>query len=169
VNDAHDVNDRRPFHRIVTHLEYPMFVLTVADGAQRSGCLVGFVTQCSIDPPHYLVCVSKANHTFPIAARADVFVVHALHERDRALAKWFGELTGDEVDKFANVDWGPGPGGTPVLDGIDWFAGRVLDRVDGGDHVGFVLDVLAGGRAERVDEPQLGFQATRDFEPGHPA
>jgi flavin reductase (DIM6/NTAB) family NADH-FMN oxidoreductase RutF len=163
------VNDQRPFHRIVAHLEYPMFVLTVADGAERSGCLVGFVTQCSIDPPRFLVCVSKPNHTFAVAERSDVFVVHALHERDVAIAKWFGEVTGDDVDKFATVDWEPGPDGVPVLRGLDWLAGRVRGRYDGGDHVVFVLDVLDLGRAERVDEPLLGYQSTRDFAPGHPA
>jgi flavin reductase (DIM6/NTAB) family NADH-FMN oxidoreductase RutF len=163
------VNDQRPFQRIVTQLEYPMFVLTVADGNTRSGCLVGFVTQCSIHPPRCLVCVSKPNHTFAVAERSDVFVVHTLHERDLAIARWFGEATGDDVDKFATVDWEPGPAGVPVLRGLDWFAGRVRDRCDGGDHVAYVLDVLDGGRAERVDEPQLGYQSTRGFAPGHPA
>ena len=163
------MNDKRQFHRIVADLEYPMFVLTVADGDDRSGCLVGFVTQCSIHPPRVLVCVSKANHTFPVAERASVFVVHALHEGDLEIARWFGEVTGDDVDKFATVDWSPGPDGVPVLDGLDWFAGRVLDRFDGGDHVAFVLDVLDDGRAERTREPQLGYQEVHDFDPGHPA
>lgn len=31
-------------------LDYPMFVVTVAAGGERAGCLVGFATQCSIDP-----------------------------------------------------------------------------------------------------------------------
>ncbi len=163
------MNDPRPFQRIAARLDYPMFVLTVADGARRSGCLVGFATQCSIHPPRWFVCVSKVNHTFPIAEAAEVFVVHVLRARDRALARWFGEATGDDVDKFETVDWQPGPGGAPVLHDCDWFAGRVVERVDVGDHVGYVLDILDDGRAEHSDEPALGFQATRDFEPGHPA
>jgi flavin reductase (DIM6/NTAB) family NADH-FMN oxidoreductase RutF len=163
------VNDPRPFHRIVATLDYPMFVLTVADGTRRSGCLVGFVTQCSIHPPRCLVCVSKTNHTFPVAKDAEVFVVHVLRSPDVELARWFGEVTGDDVDKFASVDWEPGPGGAPVLRDCDWFAGRVVDRVDAGDHVGFVVDVLDDGRAQYADEPALGYQSTRNFSPGHPA
>ena len=32
----------------------------------------------------------------------------------------------------------------PVLLDCDWFAGSIVDRVDLGDHVGFVLDVTSG-------------------------
>jgi flavin reductase (DIM6/NTAB) family NADH-FMN oxidoreductase RutF len=85
------------------------------------------------------------------------------------VARVFGEETGDEIDKFSRCAWEEGPGGVPVLTGCDWFPGRVIDRIDGGDHVGFLLDMLPGGRAERVDEPQLGYQDVRDLDPGHDA
>jgi flavin reductase (DIM6/NTAB) family NADH-FMN oxidoreductase RutF len=163
------VSDDSAFHRIVARLDYPMFVLTVADGDERSGCLIGFATQVSIDPARYLACVSKKNHTFGVAERSRVFVLHVPRVTDTDIATRFGELTGDEVDKFATVAWTEGPEGVPVLDRLDWFAGRVVDRVDAGDHVGYVLDVLDAGRADHADEPQLGFQAVRDLHPGHEA
>jgi flavin reductase (DIM6/NTAB) family NADH-FMN oxidoreductase RutF len=157
------------FERIVGALDYPMFVLTVTADGERSGCLVGFAAQCSINPPRFFVWVSKKNHTSAIAARADVFVLHALREHDRDLAHLFGELTGDDVDKFERCDWEPGPGETPVLTRCDWFAGRVIERTDSGDHVGYLLEVVDGGSAEHSDDPQLGFQAVKDFDPGHDA
>ncbi len=55
-----------------------------------------------------------------------------------------------------------------MLDGLDAFVGRVLDRVDLGDHVGFVVDVTAG-HADRMAEPLLGFQWTRRLDAGNPA
>jgi len=157
------------FKRITATLDYPMFVVTVAAGGERSGCLVGFAAQCSITPPRFAVWVSKENHTFAIAERADVFVVHVLRRQQRDLAHLFGETTGDAADKFEQCTWIPGPGGAPVLAGTDWFAGRVIDRVDTGDHVGHVLELLDDGRAERAGEPQLGYQDVRDFDAGHPA
>ena len=36
-------------------LDYPMYVATVRVGEHRAGCLVGFATQASIDPPRFLV------------------------------------------------------------------------------------------------------------------
>jgi flavin reductase (DIM6/NTAB) family NADH-FMN oxidoreductase RutF len=35
------------FERIVGELDYPMHVVTAAEGDERDGCLVGFLTQCS--------------------------------------------------------------------------------------------------------------------------
>ena len=56
-----------------------------------------------------------------------------------------------------------------MLDGLDWFAGSIVERVDLGDHTGVLLEVAADGRADRADEPLLGFQALSDLEPGQPA
>ena len=157
------------FAALVADLDYPMCIVTVDDGRQRSGCLMGFATQCSIHPPRFLACISKENHTYGPAMRADVLVVHVLGEDDLALAAVFGEETGDEVDKFAQVAWHAGPDGrTPVLDDVDrWFAGRVLDRFDLGDHMGMVLEPIEVEL--RAHPPQLGYQQVKDFDPGHPA
>jgi flavin reductase (DIM6/NTAB) family NADH-FMN oxidoreductase RutF len=156
------------FQDLVAQLDYPMLIVTAATDGERAGCLVGFSTQCSMDPARFLVCLSKRNHTFRVARHADVLVVHFLAPADYELSVLFGEQTGDAVDKFARCAWTPGPGAAPVLDGTrGWFAGRVLARHDLGDHVGFVLDPFAGER--RHDGAQLGFQAVREMEPGHPA
>jgi len=160
------------FARLATTVDYPMYVVTsaAADG-ERAGCLVGFATQASIHPPRYLVCLSKANRTFAVAQRTDVLGVHLLAADDRAGAELFGGETGDEVDKFAQCRWEPGPAGTPVLaDAVGWFAGRVLDRIDLGDHVGHLLEPFPDtGRAPAPGTTFLTFQAARVIEPGHPA
>lgn len=88
---------------------------------------------------------------------------------DLELARLFGETTGDDIDKFARCAWSEGPEGVPVLDGVDWFPGEALQRIDNGDHVGYLLDVLDGGSCEHADEPALSFQMVQDFDPGHDA
>ena len=47
----------------------------------RAGCLVGFHSQSSIDPRQYAVWLSKANHTYPVALRSELFAVHFLTAR----------------------------------------------------------------------------------------
>src|SRR2546423_7451190 len=118
------------FLRIVASLDPPMFIVTAFDGRERDGCLVGFATQCSIDPPRFLVCLSVKNRTTRIARSARTLVVHALRKEQRDLAELFGGETGDEVDKFASTELHEGPDGVPVLGGCDWFAGSVLTRHD---------------------------------------
>jgi len=158
------------FDRIAASVDPPMVIVTTRAGDEMDGCLVGFSTQCSIDPVHYLVCLSTANRTYEIARRASTLVVHMLHDDggDRALARLFGEETGREVDKFAECDWQPGPDGVPVIGSCDWFGGPIVGRVDLGDHVGFALDVQVG-RAVRTSDPYLGLSAVRGLDAGNPA
>jgi flavin reductase (DIM6/NTAB) family NADH-FMN oxidoreductase RutF len=156
------------FERIVATIDPPMFVVTARAGDDRDGCLVGFVTQCSINPPRFLVCLSNKNRTTRIARRAEGLVVHVLRSDQRDLAELFGGETGDDVDKLARAAWHEGPY-APILEGCDWFAGEVLRRYDDlGDHEGFLLDVQDAEDAAARDE-QLGFQAVRDVEAGHDA
>jgi flavin reductase (DIM6/NTAB) family NADH-FMN oxidoreductase RutF len=164
----------RPFDRIAAALDYPMYVVSAAVGSDRDACLVGFATQCSIDPARYLVCLSKRNRTYEIARRTPTLVVHVLHEGDEVFARHFGEESekpssgsGTHVaDKLAGCPWSPGPGGAPVFGGLDWFAGNVIDRIELGDHVGVLVEVDDSGEAGRAEEPLVGFQALRDLDPG---
>jgi flavin reductase (DIM6/NTAB) family NADH-FMN oxidoreductase RutF len=170
ASDGDDGEDgvEHQFQRLVAGLDYPMFVLTAAtsDG-ERSGCLIGFASQCSIHPPRFAVWVSEKNHTFTVARRAGALAVHALGGGQHDLAKLFGSETGDEIDKFARCAWHDGPAGAPVLEGVaGWFVGRVVERLRTGDHLGFVLEPIA---AEAYGTPSLGFQDVKDLEPGHDA
>jgi len=157
----------RIFDELVSRLDYPMIVVTVSDGAERAGCLVGFSTQCSIDPARYAVFISKRNHTAEVASRSETMVVHLLRSGDEALARLFGEQTGDDIAKFEKCTWHAGPGGAPVITGCDWFAGNVAHRIDAGDHTMHLLDVVEAGTAAPGRDGQLGFQALRDLDAGH--
>jgi flavin reductase (DIM6/NTAB) family NADH-FMN oxidoreductase RutF len=157
------------FDALTSGLEYPMLIVTAAAGGERNGCLVGFATQCSIDPPTLLVCISKANRTHRTAERASTLVVHYLGADDEPLARLFGESTGDDEDKFARCTWTEGPHGTPVLDGCrGWVAGNVISRTDVGDHVAMAVRITAA-EARNDEAGQLGFQRAKTFDPGHPA
>jgi flavin reductase (DIM6/NTAB) family NADH-FMN oxidoreductase RutF len=155
--------------RLLGRLDYPMFVVTAADGDERGGCLVGFVTQTSIHPTRLLVCLSRKNRTVRIAERSAGLAVHVVPSDREDLAELFGGETGDEVDKFARCAWHDGPLGLPVIEGCpSWLAGRVLQRLDLGDHVGHLLDPVDGRLA---DDPAdgLDFHRARVIEPGHEA
>lgn len=151
-------------------LDYPLYVVTTAAGGERSGCLVGFVSQCSLQPVRFAVWLSKANHTYPVAERAAFLAVHVLSRDQKELAALFGGETGDQVDKFAEVDWTPGRDGVPVLaDARAWFVGRVEDRTDWGDHVGFLLSPVDGAAPPGPRGELLRLSDALDVSPGHPA
>jgi flavin reductase (DIM6/NTAB) family NADH-FMN oxidoreductase RutF len=155
------------FEGVVGDLEYPMFIVTARAGDEPLGCLVGFTTQSSIDPPRFIACLSHNNRTYRLGKDARVLGVHAVPADAGDLAELFGGETGDEVDKFARVSWHAGPEGVPILDRCaNWFAGRVLARWGAGDHDAFLLEPLAGGSGE---EAEFTFHRAKRIDPGHAA
>lgn len=158
-----------PLERLLGGLDFPMVVVTAFDGSERSGCLVGFHTGCSIDPHRWLVCLSKTNHTLGIAANATELVMHLLRDDQHELAELFGGETADTIgieEKFARCIWRESSGGTPIIEGCDWLAGRIVSRTDTGDHVAHVIEIDAFGMGH-APAPQLGFQAVTGMTPGH--
>jgi flavin reductase (DIM6/NTAB) family NADH-FMN oxidoreductase RutF len=154
------------FEGLMATLDYPMFIVTVRAGEERSGCLIGFATQASIHPPRFLAALSDKNHTYRVAQGAEHLAVHFVPEGAEELAELFGGETGDEVDKFARAAWHDGPHGVPILDDCEnWFVGRIVERFDFGDHRGHLLEPVAAqhGSEGRV----FGFHRAKPIEPGH--
>jgi flavin reductase (DIM6/NTAB) family NADH-FMN oxidoreductase RutF len=146
---------------LLDELDYPMFIATVPG----DGCLVGFATQCSIEPLRFLACLSNKNRTYRLARDSSHMAVHVVPDDREYLAELFGGQTADDVDKLARCAWSEGPGGVPVIAGCPHLVGRVLEQVEVGDHVAFVLDVL---ETEGAADP-MGFQRARSIDPGHEA
>jgi flavin reductase (DIM6/NTAB) family NADH-FMN oxidoreductase RutF len=157
------------FDVVVASADSAMAVVTTAVDGERSGCLVGFHSQCSIEPRRYALWLSKANHTYPLALRAEVFAVHFLDRDQLELAELFGGLSGDEVDKFAAVDWHDGPGGVPLLlaCGNRIVGRRLALHDDGSDHVCVVVEPLEAATTGRFEPLRLS--EANQIDPGHEA
>lgn len=161
------MTDTTRFDALLDDLNYPLLIVTAADGKAVAGCLVGFSTQCSLDPIRFLVCISKSNRTYRVALGSTHLGVHLVPRSAKGLALLFGGATGDDVDKFAQCSWSEGPGGVPLLDGCpDHFTGRILDRAGGGDHDAFFLEPVSW--SHKGELPLLMFHDARDIEAGHP-
>jgi flavin reductase (DIM6/NTAB) family NADH-FMN oxidoreductase RutF len=169
---GHDGNvDEVSFDQLAGMLDYTMFVVTTQADGHPSGCLIGFATQTSIQPQRFLAALSKKNHTTRVAAQSNHLAVHVLARRHVGLVRLFGGQTGDQVDKFERCSWHIGPEGMPILDdAAAWFVGKTLQRIDFGDHVGYLLEpVTAAAAAQRCEEGLVSFSDTGDMEPGHEA
>ncbi|HEU0194739.1 MAG TPA: flavin reductase family protein [Gaiellales bacterium] len=164
-----DDAQRERFDHFAAAGSAPLYIVTVADGEDRYGCLVGFASQTSIDPPRFLTCISVANATHRHVQRAAELAVHQVPADRRDLAELFGGTTADEgADKFQRCRWTAAPGGLPVLDDCPTrMIGAVVDRHPLGDHTGLLLRPLHV-EADPARPPLLGASAS-DIEPGHPA
>ena len=156
-----------PFGALMASTDPPLIVVTTVAEDERAGCLVGFHAQSSIDPQHYCIWLSKANHTYRVGLRATHFGVHFLTTADLAIAKRFGTLTGEDTDKFAGVDLDVDPHGVPLLAACP---NRMsLERIalldEGSDHVCVTNRVTSshtGGRFE-----PLRVSSAIHLDPGH--
>lgn len=149
-------------------LDYPMYVVTAAADGVTAGCLVGFGSQCALDPPRFVVWLSRANHTYRVARRAAFLGVHLLGRDQRELARLFGGECGERVDKYAGVRWKAGTGGAPVLlDSVAWWVGRVEQYAEWGDHVGFRLTPVEAGADPPPHGELLRLSDVADLTPGH--
>lgn len=155
------------FGTLMASVDPPLIVLTTAAEDELAGCLVGFHAQSSINPQHYCVWLSKANHTYRVGLRASHFAVHFLTADDFTVAERFGTLTGEETDKFAGVDIELDRHGVPLLRA---FPSRMsLERIalldDGSDHVCLTTRVVSA-HADGPFQPLRVSDAAR-LEPGH--
>jgi flavin reductase (DIM6/NTAB) family NADH-FMN oxidoreductase RutF len=150
-------------------LDCPYYVITVrAPDEEMSGCLATFVTQCSIDPPNFIACVSRVNHTWGVAVRSTAMGLHLLGRDQQGVARLFGEETGDVVDKFADVDWRLGTTGAPLLaDVAVAVEGTILGHFSVGDHEAFL--VRATRAAAGPEQGLLTVRSGPPIHPGHPA
>jgi flavin reductase (DIM6/NTAB) family NADH-FMN oxidoreductase RutF len=125
---------------LVAQVDPPLLVVTTASRDQRAGCVIGFHTQCSIEPRRYAIWMSKANFTYRVSLFATHVAMHFLDAADHDIAELFGGTSGDHFDKFDEVEWAKGPGGVPLLarcpNRIVLERGTMWD--DGSDHVCFV-------------------------------
>jgi flavin reductase (DIM6/NTAB) family NADH-FMN oxidoreductase RutF len=153
---------------MTTSANYPLYVVTTSLAGEHSGCLAGFVTQASLTPVRFVVCVSKVNHTFRIAEGSKSLALHLLGSDQQEMASLFGEFSGDVTDKFETVAWRRGVTGAPVLtECAAWVEGSIINQMSGGDHEAFLMTVVDGG-----DGPHRGTfrqHDADDFEAGHPA
>ena len=132
------------FNALVGDLEYPMFIVTAQAGRRAAG-LPRRIRDADEHPPAALpgLPVARQPHVPPRPRRRRLGV-HCVPEDAGGLAELFGGETGDAVDKFARVPWHEGPEGVPLLDDCaNRFVGRVVERMDAGDHTAFLLEPVA--------------------------
>jgi flavin reductase (DIM6/NTAB) family NADH-FMN oxidoreductase RutF len=138
------------FDALMGAVDPVVVVVTVAVDDQHDGCLVGFHSQCGIEPRRAAVWLSKPNRTTRLAQApgCDLVAVHLLGADQHDLARRFGAETGDQVDKLADLSWTAGPGGVPLLEACpDRFVGRVISLTDvGADHLCVVLEPVEAQR-----------------------
>ncbi|MBM3670896.1 MAG: flavin reductase family protein [Actinobacteria bacterium] len=134
--------DAAEFRQVLGQFATGVTIITAIDDGEPAGVAANSFTSVSLDPPLVLFCVAHTSSTWPRIERAGKFAVNILGEHQEEVCRLFAAKG---ADRFAQVKWRVGVGGSPVLDDcIAYLDCEFWAEYDGGDHiivVGRVLDL----------------------------
>ena len=119
-------------------------IITTRNEDGLHGLTANSFSSVSLDPPLVLFSLSRTADCFDAFEDTEFFAINVLRSDQEVLSSRFATK---DIDKWIGVDWRPGLGGCPLLDGaIATFECRVTARHEGGDHVIYVGEVRGFAR-----------------------
>jgi 3-hydroxy-9,10-secoandrosta-1,3,5(10)-triene-9,17-dione monooxygenase reductase component len=149
------------FRRVMSHFATGVTIITAWDAEHRpTGLTASSFTSVSLHPPLILVCVSQKAQSYPAIKAAGRFAVNILCQGQEAASRRFAtSTTAPGEDKFAGLEYRPGPLGLPVLpEAMAQLECTVVHAYPGGDHTIFVAQVESGEWTDTDKEPLLYFR-----------
>ncbi|WP_037568703.1 flavin reductase family protein [Phaeacidiphilus oryzae] len=145
------------FRSVLGHFPSGVAAVTARDPEGRPvGMAVSSFTSVSLEPPLVAFLPGRSSTTFPLIAEHGTFCVNVLADGQEEVCR---RLSARGGDKFAGLDWRPGPHGDPVLDGVVAWIGCTIESVhDAGDHH-IVLGRVDGLAADTAASPLLFFRS----------
>lgn len=133
-------------------------VTAMDDGVPR-GLAVNAFANISLDPPTVMICVQRTSSTHDCLFRAGHLAINIASTGQLDV---MGKLASKSADKFAGVDWEPGPFGSPLLTGSSArMEVEIRERLQASTHTVFICRVVA---AEVSDAAPVIYSAGRFFD-----
>lgn len=124
--------DARTFRHVLGQFCTGITVITTMHDDRPVGFACQSFAALSLEPPLVLFCPTKVSRSWQAIEATGRFCVNILHEHQRDVSARFGSK---EHDKFAGIDWGPSPLGSPIIaNSLAHIDCTVHDVLDGGDH-----------------------------------
>ncbi len=147
------------FKRAAAMFPSGVTVITARTYDRVHGITASAFSSVSLDPPHVLVCVSRASKLHDMVLASGAFGVSVLADDQEDLSRLFASPGRDPVASFVEIDVPhvTHQTGTPILHGCAAFFDCTLAHAyDGGDHSIFVGNVQVTG-ADPLKRPLLYF------------
>jgi flavin reductase (DIM6/NTAB) family NADH-FMN oxidoreductase RutF len=134
---------------VLSPLDRELWLVTAQVGPRRGGLIATFVSNASLVPdlPRMLIGIAKQHHTWDLIEAAGAFAMHLFGEDHLDWVWRFGLASGRGRDKLAGLPTTSGATGSPLLeDALAWLDCRVEARMDTGDRMVFLGEVVDGAR-----------------------
>lgn len=136
-------------------------VVTAMDGEKPRGLAVNAFSSVSLDPPTVMVAVQRTSSTHDCLYRATHLAINILSADQLDVV---GVFATKSDDKFAGLDWEPGPFGSPLIQrSAAQMEVEIRERLQASTHTLFVCRVL---HATVSDRHPMVYSAGRFFDGG---
>lgn len=136
-------------------------VVTVMDGDVPKGLAVNAFASISLEPPTVMVCVQRTSSTHDCLFRAGHLAINILSTDQLDVVQRFAVKS---ADKFAGLDWRPGPFGSPFLDRSSaQMEVQIRERLQASTHTVFICRVVD---AQVTDRSPMVYSAGQFFDSG---
>ncbi|MBR8743531.1 flavin reductase family protein [Nocardiopsis sp. MG754419] len=136
-------------------------VVTALDGDTPKGLAVNAFSSISLDPAVVMVCVQHTSSTHDCLFRADHLAINILSTDQLDVVQRFA---GKSDDKFREIDWAPGPFGSPLIARSSArMEAEIRERLQASTHTVFICRVV---HADVTDGSPMVYSAGRFFDGG---
>lgn len=123
-------------------------VVTAMDEETPRGLAVNAFASISLDPPTVMICVQRTSSTHDCLYTTDNLAINILSVDQLDVVNVFA---GKSADKFAQVDWKPGPHGSPLIERSSaQMEVEIRERLQASTHTVFICRVLHAAASERA-------------------
>jgi len=136
-------------------------VVTAMDDDAPRGLAVNAFSSISLDPATVMVCVQRTSSTHDCLFRARHLAINILSTDQLDVVTRFASKSDD---KFAGLEWAPGPFGSPLLERSSaQMEVEIRERLQASTHTVFVCRVV---HASCSDRPPMVYSAGQFFDGG---
>lgn len=136
-------------------------VVTAMDDEVPRGLAVNAFSSISLEPPTVMVCVQRTSSTHDCLFRSDHLAINILSTDQLDVVNRFARRS---PDKFADLDWVPGPFGSPMIPrSAAQMEVAIRERLQASTHTVFICRVV---HAEASDRHPMIYSASGFFDGG---
>ena len=136
-------------------------VVTTMDEGTPRGLAVNAFSSISLEPPTVMVCVQRTSSTHDCLFSATHLAINILSIEQLDVINRFATKS---ADKFAGVDWRPGPFGSPLIaDSSAQVETEIRERLQASTHTVFICRVVD---AAVTDHDPMVYSAGRFYSAG---
>ena len=124
-----------------------LFIVSTKHEDKQVGMLASWVMQAGFEPPMVTVVFGKDRGILEMVEGSGSFTISVLGKDDGSLMKPFFSEPKDGEDHFTSLDVGVSEkaNSAPYLkDGLSWMACQVKGKIESGDHVVVLAEVVEG-------------------------